>query len=111
MTGYVLMAAGGAISWKSRKRSAVATCTTEADNLALGMAAQESDWIERMLASATRRPPSPETSLFIDHQGTIKMAKYDASGKRTKHIDIKYYLMQDLVVEKTVPLNSARVLK
>lgn len=103
-SGYVFLAAGGAISWKSQKQAAVATSTVEAEYKGLGIADQECVWVGKMFAFANGADRSPEVSLLIDKQGAIKMAKNDASGTRTKHIDIKYHLVRDLVSKKKINL-------
>lgn len=35
--------------------------------------------------------------IFVDSQGSIKMAKNDVSGTRTKLIDIRYHFESDLL--------------
>lgn len=68
-------AASCAMSWKSKQQSAFATSTTEAEHLALGMAAQESTWIGRMFTADTETERSPKKSQLIDDQSAIEMAK------------------------------------
>lgn len=48
--------------------------------------------------------PSPQISLLIDNQGAIKFAKHDANGTQTKHIDIEYHVVRDLVFKKKMCL-------
>ena len=43
-------------------------------------------------------------TIGVDNQGSIKMAKNDMSSTRTKHIDIKYHLVRDMVHEKRIAL-------
>lgn len=97
-SGYVFCVSGGAVSWKSKKQTVVTTSTAEAEYMALGSAAQECVWLGRILnfAIADR---SEIPSLLVDNQGSIRMAKNDISGNRTKHIDIKYHLVRDLLRE------------
>ena len=48
---------------------------------------------------------SKETVVInVDNQAAIKMAKNDASGNRTKHIDIKYHIVRDLVADQSISL-------
>lgn len=97
-TGFVFFVAGGAVSWKSKKQSVVTTSTAEAEYLAMGSAAQECIWISRLFNFASGRS-TLQPEVYVDNQGSIKMAKNDASGNRTKHIDIKYHLVRDLLNE------------
>lgn len=43
-----------------------------------------------------------QTPLKVDNQEAIKMARNDASGKRTMHIDMKYHLIENLGEDKKV---------
>src|SRR6202522_4711304 len=43
-SGYVFMAAGGAITWKSKKQTTIALSSTEAEYVALSEAAREACW-------------------------------------------------------------------
>ena len=49
-TGYVLMIAGGAISWNSRKQATVALSSTEAEYMAVSAALQDVIWARDLLA-------------------------------------------------------------
>lgn len=48
-TGYVIMMAGGAISWSSRKQRLVTLSSAEAEYVALSELSQEIYWIRMML--------------------------------------------------------------
>lgn len=49
---YVTIVAGAAVSWKSNKRSNVATLSAVAEYAAIGGAAQESTWFGRIILFA-----------------------------------------------------------
>ena len=44
MSGYVFSAAGGAITWKSKKQSSIALSTMQAEYVALSEAGREACW-------------------------------------------------------------------
>lgn len=94
-TGYVFWLAGGAVSWKSKKQSVITTSTGEAEYLALGSAVQECLWTGRLFSFATG-DSTFRVAVKVDNHGSIKMAKNNASGNPTKHIDMKYHLVRDL---------------
>ena len=56
--GHVFMYAGGAIAWKSRKQTVVATSTAEAEYLAVSAATNEAKWL-RSFFSEIGHPPPP----------------------------------------------------
>jgi len=49
-SGYVFMLGGGITSWSSKKQSAVALSSTEAEYIAGGHAAKEAVWLRRLLS-------------------------------------------------------------
>ena len=49
-SGYVFQVGGTAISWRSKKQTCVALSTAEAEYIALASAAQESLWLQELLA-------------------------------------------------------------
>lgn len=52
---YVFLAAGGTISTKSKKQTAVATSSAEAEYMALKTAALECGWFEKIFAFAVSK--------------------------------------------------------
>lgn len=49
-SGFVFLAAGAAISWRSRRQNTVATSTTEAEYVAAAMASKEALWLRQLLS-------------------------------------------------------------
>lgn len=94
-SGYVFMMAGAAISWKSKKKSCVARSSSEAEYMALAGAAQESIWLRNLFQFTNVESTVSPTTIKVDNQGAIKMARNDSSGTRTKHIDIQYHFVHD----------------
>ena len=43
--------------------------------------------------------------LFEDNQGAIAMAENPISGGRTKHIDVRYHFIRELVKHKVFAIN------
>jgi len=96
-SAYVFLVAGGAVSWKSKKQSTVSASTAEAEYLALGSAAQELVWLSRVFAFVVGNGHHSIPVMHVDNQGSIRMAKNDISGNRTKHIDIKHHMVRELL--------------
>ena len=95
-SGYVFLQGGAAITWKSSKQSCVALSTAEAEYVALCAAAQEAVWLQQ-LASDLLNKNIRATTILEDNQSAICMAKNQQSHRRTKHIEIKYHFIRDLV--------------
>ena len=93
---YVFLMGSAAISWKSSKQTCAALSTAEAEYVALSAAAQEAIWLQQ-LTSELLNDNIQEMTIFEDNQSTICLAKNQHIHGRTKHIDIKYHFIRDMV--------------
>ncbi|MGZ7209763.1 MAG: reverse transcriptase domain-containing protein, partial [Methanobacterium sp.] len=100
---YLFMYNGGAISWSSYKQSVVAQSSCEAEYVALSEAAKESQWLIK-LHQEINQVVDP-ILIFEDNTSTIKVSENNIFSKRTKHIDIRFHYIRDLVVKKKIILN------
>lgn len=91
-SGYVLMYAGGPISWCSRKQSVVALSTTEAEFIAATECCKELKFVKALLEELTDK--IVKVTMYVDNQSTIKIIK-SGSIKGTKHIEVKFYFLKD----------------
>jgi hypothetical protein len=96
ITGYVFIAAGGAITWRSGKQSVTATSSTEAEYIALWEAGKEASWL-RNLHNDLRLTQTSPTRLFSDSEGALKIAWNPVFHSRTKHIDPKYHWTREKI--------------
>ena len=96
VSGYVFYLSGGVISWSSKKQSAIALSSTEAEYIALAHAAQEAVWLRTLLHELGFQGPSP-TTIFEDNQSAIALTKNPVFHPRTKHVRIKYHFIRDKV--------------
>ena len=99
-TGNLFLLAGGAVSWVSKKQHVVALSTTEAEYIALSLAAQEATWLRRMLTEFGASPGC--VILMEDNQGAIALAKNPIAHTRTKHIDIRYHYIREAIQDGTI---------
>ena len=95
-SGYVFLLGGATISWKSSKQTCVALSTAEAEYVALSAAAQEAVWLQQLTSDLLKKRIR-EITILEDNQSTICLAKNHQVHGRTKHIDIKYHFIRDLV--------------
>ena len=47
-------------------------------------------------------PPAEATSLFIDNQSAIKLAKNPVFHSKTKHVDTKYHHIRSLIAKDVI---------
>jgi hypothetical protein len=69
-TGYVFLAVGGAITWKSKKQTVIALSSTEAEYIALSEAGREATWL-RKLYEELGFPQKKLTVIKGDNDGSV----------------------------------------
>jgi hypothetical protein len=103
ISGYAFIIDGGAVSWRSKKQELVTLSTAEAEYVAATHAAKESIWLRRLTGEILPPDADPMT-LHCDNQAAIKLAQDDNYHARTKHIDIRYHFIRDVVERKLIAL-------
>jgi hypothetical protein len=96
ISGYAFFIDGGAVSWRSRKQEIVTLSTAEAEYVAATHAAKEAAWLRR-LKGELLTPISSPTIIYCDNQAALKLATDDNYRARTKHIDIRYHFIRQVV--------------
>ena len=102
-SGYVFILAGAAVSWSSKKQTSVALSSTEAEYIASAHAAKELIWLRELLAGLDLATNSP-TTLLMDNQSAIAIAKNPAFHERTKHIEVRYHFLKKMVEDEKIRL-------
>jgi len=103
-SGILLMLAGAAIHWRSKRQSIVATSSAEAEYIAQAEAAREIIYMRRLL-DHIGIPASSPTILYSDSQAAIAIANNDQNNERRKHIDVKHHFIREAVVNKSIQLS------
>jgi len=85
-----------AVSWSCKKQDTMATSSSEAEYISTWEAACEIVWLCRLLQDLGISQ-AEVTSLFIDIQSTIKLAKNPVFHSKTKHVDTKYHYIRSLI--------------
>ena len=67
---YVFQVGGTAISWRSKKQTCVALSTAEAEYIALSGAAQESLWLQQLLADL-KKEEAKSMIIYEDNHSAI----------------------------------------
>ena len=101
-SGYVFILAGGAISWKSKKQSLVATSSCEAEYIASCAAAKEAIWISRLIAELQKQGTPYPITIRVDNNGARDLASNAAINERTKQIDVKYHFVRECAQKGTI---------
>ena len=104
ITGYIFLAAGGAISWQAKKQPTVALSTVEAEYMAATQATKEALWFRSLLTQIGLKPTTA-TTIMSDSQGAIDLTKNPEYHGRTKHIDIQHHFIRQHVASSNVVLS------
>jgi hypothetical protein len=102
-TGYIFKFGGSPVCWKSKRQPTVALSTAEAEYMSMTHAAQTAIWLRRWLKDLGFVQRSG-TKIYEDNQGCIAMAKNPVNHERTKHIDIKYHFVRELVAAGVIKI-------
>ena len=103
VSGYCFSIGSGAVSWTSKKQPTVALSSTEAEYKAACIAACEVVWLRRILMDVAV-PIRTATVLRCDNQSCMAIAKNPVFHARTKHIEIQYHYVRELINDETVEL-------
>ena len=105
-TGYVFTLAGGPISWKSTLQSTVALSTTEAEYMAVTEAVKEAIWLQGMVK--TLGLDQEHINMYCDSQSAIHLAKNQVYHARTKHIDVRFHFVREIIEEGKICLQKIK---
>lgn len=95
--GFVFKFGGGPVFWKSGRQSVVATSTTEAEYVALSLAAREAAALRRLVTEVLNEQ-HPAIVLHEDNQPAIHLLnKPPGADTKTKHMDVKYHFIRQEV--------------
>jgi hypothetical protein len=84
------------ISWQSRKQSSIALNTMEAEYIVACFASCEAIWLRNLLIGLFDLEMRG-TMILCDNQSCIKMTKNPVFHDRSKHIEICYHFIRDMV--------------
>jgi len=103
-SGYIILLAGGIISWKSKLQSIIAQSTTEAEYIAINAVIKEAIYIKALLEELGfyKQDKFP---IYTDNNGALLLAKNPIFHERTKHIAVKYHYIRDLIIKGIIDLN------
>src|SRR6202000_630673 len=97
-SGYFLKMAGGAISWTSRAQRTIALSSTEAEYMALSDCSRQVVWMHTLLGElGYDLRPIP---ICGDNQGSIFISSNPVTEKHSKHIDIRYHYIREVIARK-----------
>ena len=105
ISGFAFFIGKGIVSWSSKKQPIVTLSSTEAEYIALTHALKDIIWIQKLLEDfSSIFSYSLPTTLHCDNQGTIHLSKDSTFHGRTKHIDIHFHFIRQMVSQAHITL-------
>ncbi|MBW0463583.1 hypothetical protein O181_003298 [Austropuccinia psidii MF-1] len=93
----------GIISWESKKLGGVSGSSTEAEFRSFLSSFHEAKWLS-LLQSEVTNEDREQITIYNDNQGAISRAKNPIYHSRTKHIDVHYNSIRDLIENKEIDI-------
>jgi hypothetical protein len=84
------------VSWCSRKQIYVALSTVEEEYIALSVAVHEVVWLRKILTDLFDHEMDRST-IHCDNQSCVNLYENLVFHVRSKHTEIKYYYIRDMV--------------
>ena len=103
-TAYVFTLCGCCVSWKSQLQPIVALSTTEAEYIAATEAAKEAIWLKGLLTEL--QVLRQDVILYSDSQSAIHLCKNPVFHERSKHIQVKYHFIRDMIAQDVFKLKK-----
>jgi hypothetical protein len=87
----------------SRKKTSVALSTSEAEYIVASVASCEAVWLWKLLTGIFDLELEP-TLIHSDNQSCMKLTENPVFHDRSKHIEIKYHYIWDMLQRRVVEL-------
>lgn len=99
-SGGLWLLGGGPIVWSSTRQRSIALSTAESEYIAAAEAAKTGQWLRALLREIGRPQylgKHLEVPIYSDNAACIALAKDPVAHARTKHIEVRYHYIRQLV--------------
>ncbi|GFV60070.1 retrovirus-related Pol polyprotein from transposon TNT 1-94 [Trichonephila clavipes] len=100
MGGFITFIDETPISSRTFKQKSVSLSTMEAEYVSLTEAAKEFIWLKNVIDNKSLNLELSENVMFCDIQAAISFSKSPVENCRTKHIDVRYHFLRNLIYDK-----------
>ncbi|GJR87192.1 retrovirus-related pol polyprotein from transposon TNT 1-94 [Tanacetum coccineum] len=91
-------------SWMSKKQTALAISTTEAEYVSAGKACQQALWMKQALVDYEVK--LNDVPVLCDNKGAIDLSKNPVLHSRTKHIEIRHHFLRDNIQKGNISIEK-----
>ena len=104
-SAYIFMMAKGVVSWKSLKQTLTTSYIIEAEYVACYMATCHTIWLRNFISALeVVHFISRLLKLLCDNSTTLYFSRNTRSTSRSKHIDVKFFFVKEIVVESCISI-------
>ncbi|GJY06806.1 zinc finger, CCHC-type containing protein, partial [Tanacetum coccineum] len=100
ITGYAFLVRGCVVSWKATLQHVAALSTIEEEYMPLTEAVKEAIWLRGLLEELGVELNT--VAVNCENQGAIHLSRNHVFHKRTKHINVRYHFIREVLEAKTV---------
>ena len=90
------------VSWMSKKQNSVSLSTAEAEYIVAGSCCTQLLWMKKLFHDYGI--PQDTMCVFCNNTSAINLSKNSIQHSKSKHIEIRYHFIRDLVEDKVVCL-------
>ena len=105
--GYMIFLNGVLIAWRSKSQKVVSLSSAEAEFYACAEAVKEVPFIVQILKFLGIQVKTP-VEVKVDNVGAIYMSQNQASSTRTRHMDTRWFYVNDLQDEGLIVVKFVR---
>ena len=103
------MLGNGAISWMSKRQATITLLTTKAEYISACAAVQKAIYLQRLAVDLCHEVTNA-TVIYQDNQEAIAIEKDFISNRRSKHIDVKVYFIQEHLANRNIQVEYCATL-
>jgi hypothetical protein len=107
VSGHAIYFGGTLVSWKSKTQQCTTLSSTESEYVALASCVNDMEHICNILISFGIEVNLP-MKVYVDNTGAISLSKNWSTGGRTKHIDLRYHYIRELVEQGIIEVLFVR---
>ena len=100
---YTFYFGQGAVLWSSKKQHIIVLLSTESEYIAQTHAEKEAIWMKNFISEICQ-PQEEPIEIYCNNQGAIVLAKDNKYHSRTKHIDLRYHFIREVVKDNMIKM-------
>jgi len=105
-SGYIIKIGSAPISWSSKLQHCVSTSTAESEYYSLCECSKQCVWLKNIMNELNQNIQS--INIYVDNKATIQISKNNIINIKSKHIDIRYHFIRELIKKETIKITYIR---